>query len=480
MKNKIFLLICAVAVLIASVSLLSSCDTDTPGETGSDTSFESNVGGAVPPPDDDPIHGASEIDEYFSGMSEIDKTDRTVTVISESFLEDYWNKAGDEPRALSVREINYIIEDSIRIYREYETIHLAPFPNGDNTTVDIEDTFDSTSAFHPIKSDDSRPVLYGQTIVKSQNADYHTVCRLIHDIITYRIKALSSPDAFVKGTGTEWRNSTVYIPDYSGEADRSALIEYLSDSDEDKIPPLEFFTLSPWGFDIIEFYDAEGGKKLFPSDSFTGDILVLMSDNEMMITLDTLSQTFDMTVSNLSSFIQSGTYTYDENGALILYTDAYRYVFTRLENGDFEYVRYASEPSEIVKNIEDKTVFSFADDSMVLEDVLIDGLPYGYRVETTPPPGEYRLTDDDTAALDHLLATSYNWDYSSWQGECSHDYVFKDLYGRTIRLCSCGRLFDVLRSRQLTDTEWSELMRVLKKYAPMPVFSSDNDINIYY
>ena len=77
----------------------------------------------------EPPVSQEELKAKFSAMYAFSKGNKTVSVISETYLKDFWssNYEKEVVHSLSISEILYIIQDSIRIYNEYDTIILAGF-----------------------------------------------------------------------------------------------------------------------------------------------------------------------------------------------------------------------------------------------------------------------------------------------------------------------------------------------------------------
>ncbi len=160
--------------------------------------------------------------ERFQSMYEIDEEKNTITVISKKYLDEYWNSnyEKEEIKSLSVDEILFIIQDSIRIYEKYEKIILLGYESKVKYgAVSISTEFDRR---YP-KSDDyiwdgdetekfwRVPYLQTQTIkavdgdrvegISSPEKVKQTLDGIkadIQQIIFYRIEALSSPKVFIQ------------------------------------------------------------------------------------------------------------------------------------------------------------------------------------------------------------------------------------------------------------------------------------------
>ena len=172
--------------------------------------------------EDGPTTQAS-LQAKFEEMYEISEDEKTITVISEAFLDEYWHEL--TPRSLSTDEVYYIIQDSIRIYAQYDTVILSGFGSFAE---------DSRHAYIV-------PYIREDVVIKTQSDvtpyyewdDTEAIC----EIILYRLKALSSPKAFFTGeeamlsvgeepglnsTMLPW--TTFYIPDYSKSTNRDYIL----------------------------------------------------------------------------------------------------------------------------------------------------------------------------------------------------------------------------------------------------------------
>ena len=159
----------------------------------------------------------------FEAMYEISEDGKTITVISEAFLDEYWHEL--TPRSLSTDEVYYIIQDSIRIYAQYDTVILSGFGSFAE---------DSRHAYIV-------PYIREDVVIKTQSdvTPYYEWddTEAIYEIILYRLKALSSPKAFFTGeeamlsvgknpgpnsTMLPW--TTFYIPNYSKSTNRDYIL----------------------------------------------------------------------------------------------------------------------------------------------------------------------------------------------------------------------------------------------------------------
>lgn len=174
---------------------------------------------------DNPL-SQSTLQSKFNKMYEISEDNTTITVISQDYLNKYWqsNYEKAEIHSLSTEEVFYIIQDSIRIYHEYDKIILPGF-----------------SSLYSVKEIADRfPFVKEQEISSPDIASYldeNKLIRDIHTIILYRLKALSSPNAFFTaeeamihvGDNPKVYNglypaTLLYIANYSEHTDRDKIL----------------------------------------------------------------------------------------------------------------------------------------------------------------------------------------------------------------------------------------------------------------
>lgn len=162
----------------------------------------------------------------FEAMYEISEDGKTITVISEDYLNQYWqsNYEKEVIKSLTTEAVYFIIQDSIRIYEEYDEVVLTGFASI-SSMMQVAERF-------PFLED---------KIIKTQPNETPYYDRddteAIYEIILYRLKALSSPKAFFTGeeamrfvgeepdinsTMLPW--TTFYIPNYSESTNRDYIL----------------------------------------------------------------------------------------------------------------------------------------------------------------------------------------------------------------------------------------------------------------
>lgn len=172
----------------------------------------------------EPPVSQEELKAKFSAMYDLSMGNQTICVISEAYLEDFWssNENKEVAHSLSISEVLYIIQDSIRIYNEYNTVILPGF-SAKTANAAISNRF---------------PALERQTV--HPNPDDRDQAREdVRRIILYRLQALSSPKAFFTVTEMmEYRGNSIesipdicrevffYIPNYSADTNRNQYLYY--------------------------------------------------------------------------------------------------------------------------------------------------------------------------------------------------------------------------------------------------------------
>lgn len=214
----------------------------------------------------EPPVSQEELKAKFSAMYSFSQGNRTISVISETYLEDFWSSNYEKEivHSLSISEVLYIIQDSIRIYNEYDTIILTDFSANTSNTA-IRTRF---------------PALEQQTV--NPNPDDRDQAREdVRKIIQYRLQALSSPKAFFTvAEMMEYRKidpETIpdvcqevffYIPNYSADTNRKL---YLSDANySDSRSKFGVFCLSY--FNRIVLFSSGNPETVFPTNKLSLEV----------------------------------------------------------------------------------------------------------------------------------------------------------------------------------------------------------------
>ncbi len=202
-KNIIFVSITA-CLLIASVLILMGCmhviaagtDTSKPylseplnavAESGEEPLPPTE---SITPPKGEGLTPQAALSEKFGAMASVDQGTNSITLVTQKFLDEYWQSSptdeqqGKKLRSLTTEEVMFIIQDSIRIYFEYDYCVLIGRP--------AEDCADWERNYYAFNG--SKVVVSAADKVEDL---YYQVVADIHRIIVYRLAVLSSPEAFL-------------------------------------------------------------------------------------------------------------------------------------------------------------------------------------------------------------------------------------------------------------------------------------------
>lgn len=336
----------------------------------------------------------SEMQKKFAAMYDISEDGKSITVISEKYLNDYWqsNYEKEVIRSLNTEEVYFIIQDSIRIYAEYEKVILPGFASYSSLSYVAE-------RFPFVKDEviDTKPMQSGWFHEEDLSG--------IYAIILYRLTALSSPKAFFTGAEalrfvgknpdiySSWFPQTIfYIPGFSDETDRDYILTIMGGTSDftDLERFSDLFIVSAWGEPLIEFSSISNGSKtqVFP----TVEIEQLYSgfytttpggyeyDNNGKLPVEIVygpsfylnrKGTFVLSMSSLMSGALSGNYTRMENKLLFLGYNSlegedYQYVFCYQEGEGYRYSKEESTPASGY-DFENGTMFYFDRISDIME-----------------------------------------------------------------------------------------------------------------
>lgn len=231
MKRNVKFFTIVISLLLLSSIILTGCmyaiaadngemkPYDLNGQKENNDSLDGNIVADAP-------QGQKPLQAKFEAMYEISEDGKTITVISADYLNNYWrsNYEKEVIHSLTTEEVYFIIQDSIRIYEEYDEVVLTGFASV-SSMMQVAERF---------------PFVEGKTIKTQPDVtpyyDWDDT-EAIYEIILYRLKALSSPKAFftgeeaIRSVGKEpGLNSTMlpwttcYIPNYSKSTNRDYIL----------------------------------------------------------------------------------------------------------------------------------------------------------------------------------------------------------------------------------------------------------------
>lgn len=374
MKNNFKFFSIVLVLLLASSIVLTGCMYAIAAENGdakvydmgSQISADSNI--IV---DDDTPTSQSELQKKFSAMYDIGEDGKTVTVISLDYLNNYWqsNYEKEVIHSLTTEEVYYIIQDSIRIYMEYDKVILTGFGS-------VSSTIQDAKRF---------PYVERREICRSEASTRDQIKGDIYSIIIYRLQVLSSPESFFTGEEAilfaggnpgiyssmiAW--TTFYIPDYSDNTDREYILSVVGKSVKNNDEHVDMDEFS----DLFGFCNKNGASitfkaktdeqaiGIFPTDEINRipvsdrletdmddatnndvtNIPGLGENSTPYFKIDITNGKCSLVSSNGSKVEAEGTY-FQEGNVYILYFDGdFQYLFYYIEGVGYEYGKVESNP----------------------------------------------------------------------------------------------------------------------------------------
>lgn len=362
MKNNFKFFSIVLVLLLASSIVLTGCMYAIAAKNGdakvydmgSQISADSNI--IV---DDDTPTSQTDLQKKFSAMYDISEDGKSIKVISEEYLNNYWqsNYEKEQIHSLSTEEVYFVIQDSIRLYHEYENVVLPDFCSI-SSDMYIADRF---------------PHVTGKTVSilsEKSSLDRDKVESDIHTIIMYRLKALSSPKAFFTGAeailfvGDEpakyssmYPEALFYIPGYSANTDRDYILSIMGGSANftDLERYTDLFEVSAFGGVEINFSSKTNGTtiEVFPTESIykipVQNVIETNKDNNVVNKPDTDKNNapaeeknnlyyFKLDTSNEKCSLMAYNGKTEAEGTYIKEGDANILTF----DGDFQYVLYCN------------------------------------------------------------------------------------------------------------------------------------------
>lgn len=391
MKNNFKFFSIVLVLLLASSIVLTGCMYAIAAENGdakvydmgSQISADSNI--IV---DDDAPTSQTELQKKFSAMYDISEDGKTITVISKEYLSEFWHSNYEKEviHSLTTEEVYFIIQDSVRVYMQYEKVILVGF-GSISSNKQVAERF---------------PYLDGAELTsrsEKSSLDREKVESDIHKIIMYRLRALSSPKAFFTGADAisfvggdasayngMYPESVFYIPGYSANTDRDYILSIMGGNsnftDLEKFTDL--FEVSVEGGINIRFSSVVNGSttEVYPTEDIyrvpVPDGLETSKDNNVVnkpdsdknnapveeknnlyyFKLDTSNEKCSLMAYNGKTEAE-GTYTNEGDAHILTFDGDFQYVLYC--NGN-EYVYAKGESNPIPGyEFEDQTEFSLND-----------------------------------------------------------------------------------------------------------------------
>ena len=279
MKRNVKFFTIVISLLLLSSIILTGCMYAIAADNGEMKPYDLNgqkensdsPGGNIV---EDAPQAQDSLQAKFEAMYEISEDGKTITVISEEYLNNYWrsNYEKEVIHSLTTEEVYFIIQDSIRIYEEYDEVVLTGFASV-SSMMQVAERF-------PFVKDE---------VIKTQPdvTPYYEWddTEAIYEIILYRLKALSSPRAFFTGeeamisvgkepminsTMLPW--TTFYIPNYSESTNRDYILNVVgygsamnSTVIEDEFSELFSFCNKNGAYIYFESKNYEQSTKVYPT-----------------------------------------------------------------------------------------------------------------------------------------------------------------------------------------------------------------------
>ncbi len=294
----------------------------------------------------------------FKAMYDVSEDGKTITVISQDYLSKYWqsNYEKEVIKSLTTEEVYFIIQDSIRIYEEYDEVVLTAFASYSSLSY--------VSARFPFvngKSIDTRSA--------SKDSEYYVYFEEdianIYAIIMYRLTALSSPEAFFTGAdairhvggdpllcSNMYPETLFYIPGYSEDTDRDHILSVMgkgrSSTDEETFELFVIPYTRSWGRPVIEFLSKNGGTtKAYPTVEMEKQVynVYYVAPEGAFFRLDRDGKFYLFKHLSLSSAL-TGEYRLKGDVLTLIVSEEEQYVFHYFENEGYLYSKEYSTPSQ--------------------------------------------------------------------------------------------------------------------------------------
>ncbi len=410
MKRNVKFFMTVTALLLLSAVILTGCMYVIAADNGATKPYDLNVqeensgsGGIV---EDAPISQDS-LQAKFEAMYHISEDDKTITVISEDYLNNYWQSAPEEIKSLTTEEVYFIVQDSFRIYEEYDEVMLPDCA--------LYSDLPFIAAKYPLPENH---IINTKPNNQSFNLCFtHEDLRSIYVMIMYRLAALSSREAFFSAweaiayigddptTYSDMYPETVfYIPGYSETTDREYILSICGGNsdftDLERFSDLfvvyhrdtpfigfssktngttQVFSISGRDNPYSYFYTTTPGGYKYDTNGELIDQLVygpsfwLYRNKRFVISYHTCLSTCDI-----------GTYIKEGDKLTLVYEgdETYKLVFYYQTGEGYRYAKSESVPWPSAYNYEDGTMFYFVFGDEHTDEAIGSGKP----VET--PNGE--------------------------------------------------------------------------------------------
>lgn len=272
MKKEVRFLIAIISLLLVSAFILAGCMQALSESKGESKDYDMDIVSEIiaeskPDTDtDEPPIAQTDMKEKFSSMYGISEDGESITVITEEYLNSYWSDGKRKNKALTSEEVLYIIQDSIRIYFEYDSLTVISNPM-------LESMHGNLIARYPLMNGTLTAFPLDMQAI---DTNYAAVCQSVHALIVYRLAALSTPDAFIfadealqaYGSLSDFKSTYVqsvfYVPWDAPTKDYDILARFICGNivDYDQIG---IFDISYYGDTRVIHYSGGTSTAVFPT-----------------------------------------------------------------------------------------------------------------------------------------------------------------------------------------------------------------------
>ena len=268
MKKEFKFLTTVVSILIVSMLILAGCMHALSQNDSEPKAYDMDIVSetvAESKPEDitkEPPVAQNDMQKKFSDMSEISEDGRSITVITEEYLNNYWQENKNKQVALSAAEVLYIIQDSIKIYFEYDSLTVISNPT-------LESMHGNLIARYPLMNGTLTEFPFDKQDI---DTNYVAACQRIHALIIYRLAALSSPDAFIFADEiikllnhtSPVMQSIFYVPADALTKDRDILADFIR-GDLVDYEQIQIFDIFYYGDTRVIHYSGRTSLAVFPT-----------------------------------------------------------------------------------------------------------------------------------------------------------------------------------------------------------------------
>ncbi|MBQ3230741.1 MAG: hypothetical protein IJB49_06950 [Clostridia bacterium] len=284
-NTKFFTIV--MSLILLSAIILTGCMYAIAADNGGVKPYDLNIVSGRTNINDSPT-SQSDLQRKFSNMSKISETGRAITVISKEFLDNYWQSIGigQESKALTTEEVIFIIQDSIRLYFEYEEYTLCGNMSYLNQHAKLVECTSLPNGTITLSTLDEGML----------ENNFDVISEDIHRIILYRLAALSTTDSFIfadeamkiinclETPDSIFLKSIFYVPSDAPVKDYNVLAEFINGKIDDT-KHIKIFDICYCGDTRVMFY-ADGSNSDSVADLFPTAEMMATQANRVVDIVD--------------------------------------------------------------------------------------------------------------------------------------------------------------------------------------------------